>query len=194
MNRLVHPNRIYQALSSFALAAFAIAALALALASLSNCRVSPAPGSCRTSQDCKDPAREGHDPAKLVCHPSLGTCVASVDGGVRDVGPDGPPIKKKKGAACGSTAQCESGLFCVDDVCCTAECSGVCEACNLGTSVGDCVKASAGTDPRKKCGGDPGCDGTCDGSGSCSFAAVKDQSCQGASCTAGSLTEHACTD
>jgi hypothetical protein len=47
------------------------------------------------------------------------------------------------GEPCGAgTAQCETGLTCVDGVCCAEACGGACESCNLPGSVGSCTYAA----------------------------------------------------
>jgi hypothetical protein len=44
------------------------------------------------------------------------------------------------GEPCGTgTSQCETGLACVDGVCCTEACGGACESCNVPGSVGRCT-------------------------------------------------------
>ena len=56
------------------------------------------------------------------------------------------------GDACTTTAQCASGLSCVDGVCCTSACTGGCQACNVAGSRGTCTPIPAGTDPAGECG------------------------------------------
>ncbi len=92
-------------------------------------------------------------------------------GGSKDAGPEaaeggGTAI----GQACATDNQCGSG-FCVDGVCCTTACSTACETCAATGSVGTCIPADVGTDPRDDCPQtDPatcGTDGFCDGAGAC---------------------------
>src|SRR5262245_24558190 len=64
--------------------------------------------------------------------------------------PNPNPAKKDLGATCASGDECGSGQ-CVDGVCCESACNGVCEACNLPTSVGKCAAVAAGEDPAKEC-------------------------------------------
>lgn len=57
-----------------------------------------------------------------------------------------------QGDACVSTPQCQSGLQCVDGVCCNSSCTGGCEACNVAGSLGQCTDIPVGTDPAGECG------------------------------------------
>lgn len=59
------------------------------------------------------------------------------------------------GAACLTGSSCAAGL-CVDEVCCSSPCSGLCEGCD---ATGQCVPHEAGTDPEGECGVDV-CGGT----------------------------------
>lgn len=74
------------------------------------------------------------------------------------------------GAACASVDDCAGGI-CVDGICCSSTCSGLCEACNVAGHVGTCAPIPVGTDPADDCPQDPvsGCqrDGTCDGARAC---------------------------
>jgi hypothetical protein len=65
------------------------------------------------------------------------------------------------GGSCDGAGECLSG-FCVDGVCCDAECDGDCEACDIGGIEGLCLNHDAGSDPETDCG-----PGVCDGSGDC---------------------------
>jgi hypothetical protein len=103
------------------------------------------------------------------------------------------------GVTCQAATDCISGN-CVDGVCCDSACDGLCESCNQAGTVGACTAAPMDTDPDNDCaakvpmpptsdggvedddGGvstlPPGvspdnvqaCAGTCNGSGTCSFA------------------------
>ncbi|MBW2457502.1 MAG: hypothetical protein JRI68_23545, partial [Deltaproteobacteria bacterium] len=64
------------------------------------------------------------------------------------------------GTTCFQAADCLS-LNCVDGVCCDGPCSGFCEACNMGGTLGSCTPL-VGVDPANECGG-----GVCDGGGGC---------------------------
>jgi Cellulose binding domain len=67
-------------------------------------------------------------------------------------------------------SDCASG-FCFDGICCGTDCSAACWSCALVGTVGTCVPAEVGSDPRQDCPDDglPSCrrDGACDGSGAC---------------------------
>jgi hypothetical protein len=97
---------------------------------------------------------------------------------------------KSEGSPCASGPECAS-TFCFDAVCCRKDCSASCWSCASQGSVGICIPADVGTDPRDDCPDDGiascGRDGTCDGSGSCrrypTGTVCKDQSCVGATKT-----------
>ena len=81
------------------------------------------------------------------------------------------------GSPCVVNAECTS-TFCADSVCCSAECTGDCNACKAslkesGTDDGTCGPAAAGTDPRGRCTADDPAtcarNGFCDGSGACAL-------------------------
>lgn len=78
------------------------------------------PTSCSTDGDCIEGG-----------HCELASCV-----------PDRPP-----GAPCVRTENCQSGLLCVDGVCCTSACDGPCEACNLAGAAGACTAIPGGCTP-----------------------------------------------
>lgn len=61
---------------------------------------------------------------------------------------------------CVTGDECPSG-FCSDGVCCDAACDSPCAACDLAGSEGVCTAHGAATSPE------PGCEGTCDGAGTC---------------------------
>src|SRR4029077_9968330 len=62
-----------------------------------------------------------------------------------------------------------------DGFCCDLPCNFVCYTCAAPGSVGSCVAAPVGTDPRDQCedqgAASCGKDGVCDGSGACRFYA-----------------------
>jgi hypothetical protein len=74
------------------------------------------------------------------------------------------------GKPCTADNQCGSG-FCTDGVCCETACHETCWTCSAQGTVGSCVPADVGTDPRNDCQDEGlascGNDGTCDGSGAC---------------------------
>lgn len=84
------------------------------------------PTSCADDTECKASA-----------HCDFGSCV-----------PDRPA-----GASCTRIGDCEDSLFCTDGVCCSGECSGVCEACDNAGAVGACTPVPTRTDPAAECGG-----------------------------------------
>jgi len=115
------------------------------------------------------------------------------DAAIPDAGPepDTAPPPVLNGRPCSNGAQCESKV-CVDGVCCSGACDGLCVACNVPGSLGTCAPVSAGQDPGDECAQDPtsscGRDGTCNGQGGC--ARYK----EGTECAPGGCTgaeEHA---
>ncbi|HET6147393.1 MAG TPA: hypothetical protein VFH68_07645 [Polyangia bacterium] len=94
------------------------------------------------------------------------------------------------GSACTAGADCQSG-HCFDGVCCAQDCSQACHTCALPGSVGTCLVADFGTDPRDDCPDQGvascGTDGTCDGSGGCrryaTGAVCKPPICSGSTLT-----------
>ncbi|MBK8255273.1 MAG: hypothetical protein IPK82_21760 [Polyangiaceae bacterium] len=92
------------------------------------------------------------------------------------------------GAACLLGTDCLSG-FCADGVCCSAACTGLCQACTAtkkGTGAdGVCGNINSGTDPDAECFGMF----SCNGAGACSLLA------NGAACTAaGECASGFCAD
>lgn len=96
--------------------------------------------------------------------------------------------KQANGKACGTGGDCESG-YCTDGVCCNEACTGTCKACAAtytGGTDGVCAKASAGASSRGACPNETamtpcGHDGTCDGTGQCSYV-TGGQTCGQATC------------
>jgi hypothetical protein len=70
------------------------------------------------------------------------------------------------GAACTISSECSSGS-CVDGVCCSTPCTGICQACTAAKkgsgSNGTCGNILSGTDPDNECAGAA----TCNGVGAC---------------------------
>jgi len=99
-----------------------------------------------------------------------------IDGGAGDAGQDSPgndgggTLGQPLGTSCLLATECESG-FCADGVCCNNACTGVCMACALQGSLGTCMPAYLGSDPRNECDdmGATSCgtNGACDGTGAC---------------------------
>jgi hypothetical protein len=108
--------------------------------------------------------------------------------------------RKAQGGACDTTSHCKvSGcrecndtFSCVDGYCCNGPCSGACEACDVGGSLGTCTNVPSGQ-PHGARGNCPGagvgtCGGYCDGSGAaCHMPAGV---CNAASCAADGYTLH----
>ncbi len=109
---------------------------------------------------------------------------------------------KKKfplGSACFAKGQCASG-FCVEGVCCTTSCDGICQACAAknkasGVENGECELAKDGADPHDDCmdDGAASClhDGLCDGKGACRDYPLGSP-CGATSCENNVQTGHAC--
>ncbi|WP_437840387.1 Kelch repeat-containing protein [Sorangium sp. So ce1153] len=85
------------------------------------------------------------------------------------------------GAACTSDDDCEHSV-CVDGVCCSSRCTEPCHTCVRSEHLGYCVPQPNGSDLRDECARD-GCDGACDGFGSC--VAIP----EGAACIPGECTD-----
>jgi hypothetical protein len=95
------------------------------------------------------------------------------------------------GTACTSGTECTSG-FCVDGVCCSTACTGVCAACSAakrgeGTD-GSCGDIVLGLDPDNECASMApstcGTTGVCDGAGACQLYAAG-TTCAAPSCIGG---------
>jgi hypothetical protein len=125
---------------------------------------------------------------------------APVDGArVPDAGADArvvvidPPSLLGVGATCERDGDCASS-HCVDAVCCTSSCSGICEACDVAGSLGTCVPATgAPRGNRPPCVGEgTACAGRCDGEQGayCRYPAGETE-CARASCAAGLATARA---
>jgi hypothetical protein len=101
-----------------------------------------------------------------------------------DGGPGGPALAAL-GQSCARAADCGSG-FCVDGVCCSGACTGICEFCAAEGSTGRCTPvAGAPRGGRTACMGTRApCAGTCDGQdGSrCQYAGAETV-CMPATCT-----------
>jgi Cellulose binding domain len=122
-----------------------------------------------------------------------GSVVNPTDGGTDGGRADGHPAEtggSAIGQSCTTGATCGSG-FCADGVCCQTACAGACFTCAAVGSVGTCVPADLGTNPRNMCTdmGTPSCgtDGLCDGAGACENYAPG-VVCQNAGCTGSTLT------
>ena len=96
-----------------------------------------------TCQSCSDGVKNGNETG-IDCGGG-GACAAC-----------GP------GSPCNGPSDCANGQ-CVDGVCCTTSCAGVCRSCNLPGTQGTCSFLPAGSDPNSECPGQA----TCNGSGAC---------------------------
>jgi len=108
--------------------------------------------------------------------------------------PDSGAALFRRGAVCGSGAQCQSG-HCVDGYCCDRACSGVCQVCDVKGAEGLCTPSPRGKDPDNDCPGQQGCgDDVCDGLGACMAPKGKGVLCK-AGCSSSDmlyLTEQFC--
>jgi hypothetical protein len=118
---------------------------------------------------------------------------AGLDGGARSDGGAGdhPTAGTGEiGSSCTGSTQCASG-FCADGVCCNEACAGVCRTCASGESLGTCIPADIGIDPRHNCEDQGvaacGTDGVCDGAGACEKYSAG-VICRSADCTGSTLT------
>ena len=88
-------------------------------------------------------------------------------------GPPGPPIdvnRSPDGFPCKANNECLS-FHCADNVCCSAACDGVCQACDQPGNAGRCLPVPGDQDPDEECAEEApetcGRDGACDGAGAC---------------------------
>ena len=94
------------------------------------------------------------------------------------------------GSACTDCAQCDSG-YCVDGVCCEAECEDECMSCreaDTEVASGTCAPVAAGYDPDDECDYAQGCDGT----GACHPGDANGTTCDAA--TPDTCTSMLCVD
>ncbi|MFL5320762.1 MAG: Dickkopf N-terminal cysteine-rich domain-containing protein [Myxococcaceae bacterium] len=128
--------------------------------------------SCAGDVDCK---------AGFFCN--AGTCTA----------------KKSAGQSCaGQPTACQSGLTCVDNVCCTTACGAACSVCASGT--GTCGTAAASTPPKGGacptyvCNGTSGsCPGSCTADTDCAASAFCNTPASPASCVPDKGSGASCT-
>ncbi len=99
-------------------------------------------------------AEAGEDAPRDVAHDLVSE--VAPDASPADLAPEAP-ARFALGHTCSGASQCQDN-FCVDGVCCESKCA--CGTC--GGTTGQCVPATAGTDPRGACG-----PYTCDGMGAC---------------------------
>ena len=118
------------------------------------------PASCDpATKECRSGACTGNDQCAQdsFCNTQAGQCES----------------KRDLGAACGVDVQCTDGTCaiqctsgrCVDNRCCASECTGQCEACDVGND-GICAQVTgAPHGARAPCdGGGSECEGTCESS------------------------------
>ncbi|MBW2527656.1 MAG: hypothetical protein JRI23_25970, partial [Deltaproteobacteria bacterium] len=116
--------------------------------------------------------------APFVCNGAIATCpiTCSFDadcvGGYYCSSSNSCQVKKNNGQTCNTWNECTSAN-CVDGYCCNTTCSGACDACNLGGSLGTCSPMAPGAT------GDPTCAPyECDGTGtSCPLTCTIDNDC-----------------
>ncbi len=90
-------------------------------------------------------------------------------------------------AGCTADSQCGSG-HCADGVCCDKACSGQCEACDVGGSIGTCTAVSGKPHAsRTACSGTGACQAVCDGSNriACGAPPGTSTTCGTPTCAAG---------
>ncbi|HVU52112.1 MAG TPA: hypothetical protein VHL80_15545 [Polyangia bacterium] len=98
--------------------------------------------------------------------------------------------KKRLGQTCAATADCLTGDFCVDGVCCGTSSCGACQACNVVGKAGACANVASGdAEPHARCAPQAPCGntGSCDGAGACQQASAG-VSCGTASCSGSTFT------
>ena len=106
---------------------------------------------CNQSGQCVAPSSRSCNP--YVCNGNACStgCAQDSDCVAPNTCVNGSCGKKQGGAQCSSKDECDSG-FCAQGVCCNAECTDACEACNLPASTGFCTVVPDGTlDPQEKC-------------------------------------------
>jgi len=138
-----------------------------------------APFQCSDTEGCKKTcAVPGDCGSQSYCNTSTGVCSA----------------KQADGVKCSQALECSS-TFCLDGVCCHANCTG-CYACAIeltGQPSGQCLPVSVGKIAHSACtasGTTCGLDGMCDGSGGCRYGA-SGKSC-GSTCTGSTLAQKTC--
>ena len=57
------------------------------------------------------------------------------------------------GGTCDEASDCALGLYCVDGVCCTSSCNGLCKRCDVAGHAGTCWNIAENSDPDGECGG-----------------------------------------
>jgi MYXO-CTERM domain-containing protein len=131
-------------------------------------------------------------PGNLICNGDgqscLAACVANLDcqaGHYCEVLSQACLPLLDQGQACTAANQCKNGI-CVDGVCCDGTCDGTCESCNQPTSAGVCTPLPNDAMPDPECGGESGCEGACNGMGTCVYP--QGQSCSEDACDGQALS------
>ncbi len=101
-------------------------------------------------------------------------------------------------SCCTNDVVCSPGTSCVDDVCCSTDCNGPCQACSAakkgGGANGVCGSIAAGADPDSECTPIPNSCARgdfCNGGGACQTAA-QNTTCAPTTCSGSSLTVSQC--
>jgi hypothetical protein len=95
--------------------------------------------------------------------------------------------KLPNGQGCGANGDCVSGN-CIDGVCCNTACTGLCQSCNLGGTVGTCTSIPNGQDPANECSGTT----SCNGSGACTTLALGATCGANVECGSGNCVDTVC--
>jgi hypothetical protein len=152
---------------------------------------------CDGAGNCQAVSTKPCDP--FTCDATAGACKASCTTSADCTatsycGTDGTCAPKKaNGHACAADAECSSSA-CVDSYCCSAPCSGQCQACDVTGHEGSCWPvdgAPHGT--RTACDGSGPCGGACKGATStteCTYPGATTDC--GTTCESGSYTEKTC--
>jgi Dickkopf N-terminal cysteine-rich region len=134
-----------------------------------------APFACNGTAACKAACTVDTDcfGAGIICDPKTNLC----------------GTKKRLGQTCSTTADCLTGNFCTNSVCCTTATCGGCQSCAVGGSAGSCAPVAPGTTPvpatfcvdqgTASCG----TNGKCDGASGCQKYA-NGTTCSAQSCPA----------
>lgn len=98
---------------------------------------------------------------------------------------------EKKGVAgsCSADYECKNGT-CVDGVCCSSPCDGLCQRCDLAQYVGVCHMLFSGQDPDEECPGVTNCNGI----GSCSTLSNGKVCTLDGECSSGFCVDGYCCD
>ncbi|MEO5725802.1 MAG: hypothetical protein ABI134_29840 [Byssovorax sp.] len=156
-------------------------------------------GVCTSSGDCVECLNNGDcstgtTPSCNTTTNTCGSCSDKVKNGTETGMDCGGTCPACLGDPCTTGGTCLSGK-CADKVCCTSDCTGTCQACNVPGSLGLCINA-----PAEK--PDPACGlKVCDGAGACQTPAgglcSENSGCASGICIASTCrapTNGACTE